>query len=176
VTWLRRNLAALIVIVVAVPALAFVLVGVPLLDAAGRSGIVAVKQGDSVEASGYSFTLTASQEFPGTGTGPGTNSIPLGTSLVGAIIDIEPTSDPVDGSCDTELTSRADGTDRTWWVVSSPLDFDYGVGDDRTTTCLLDGEALELESVFLTPEGAYDGATVDLTVGTETFRFELVRD
>jgi len=176
VSWLRRNLAALLMIVLAIPALAFVLVGVPLLDDAGRPGIVTVKQGKTIEASGYSFTLTASQEFPGTGTGPGTNSIPLGTSLVGAIFDVEPATKPIDGSCDTELTSRAGGVDRAWSTVSSPRDFDYEVGDARSTNCLLDGEAFELETVFLTPAGTYDHATIDVTVGAETFRFPLVHE
>ena len=173
-TWLRRNLAALIVIVLAIPALAFVLVGVPLLDDAGRFGIVTVEPGDTIEAGGYSFTLTASQEFPGTGTGD--NALPLGTSLVGAIFAVAPTQKPTDGSCDTELTSRKGGVDRSWRTVSAPSDFDYAIGDDRSTNCLLDGEAFELETVFLTPAGTYDHATIDVTVGAETFRFPLVHE
>lgn len=174
-TWLRRNLVALIVIIATIPALAFVLVGVPILDRPGAPTPVAVQQGDTIEAGGYSFTLTASQEFVGTGTGAGTNNIPLGSSIVGAVLDVKPTTDPIDGSCDAELTSRTGGTDRAWSTVSSPRDFDYGVGEDRTTVCLLDGEAFELESVFLAPAGVYDHATLDLTVGTESFRFELAQ-
>jgi hypothetical protein len=179
VTWLRRNLIALIVIVVTIPVFAFVLVGVPLLDRSSGTPIVTVKQGDTIETGGYSFTLTASQEFVGTGTGTGTNNIPLGTSVVGAILDVKPTTNPIDGSCDAELTSRAGGAERAWSTVSSPGDFDYGVGDDRDTVCLLDSEAdeaFQLESVFLTPAGAYDSATLDVTVGSESFRFELVHE
>lgn len=170
-SWLRRNLAALLVIVLALPALAFVLVGVPLLDDAGREEFVTVKQGDSIEIDGYSVTLTATQEFVGTGTGPDTNNIPLGSSLVGALFEFEPGDEPLDGSCDAELTSRAGGVDRTWPTLASPRDFSYQVGEDRTTVCLLDGEAFELETVFLTPAGAHDEATIDVTVGFATYRF-----
>ena len=173
--WLRRNLAALIVIVVSIPVLAFVLVGIPLQGRSGGPEIVTVPQGDSFEAGGYTFTLTTSQEFPGGGTGDdsGANGIPLGSSLVGAIITAEPTGETTDTTCETTLTSRAGGPERSWATVSSPTDFDYGVGDDRTTSCLLDGDPFELETVFLTPSGVYDRATIDLSVGGETFRLAL---
>ncbi len=175
-SWLKRNLVALVVIVAAVPLLAFALVGYPMLERA-KPPIQTVKQGDTIELAGYSFTLTKSAEFVGTGTGAGTNNIPVGSSLVGAVIEVAPTAGAAtDGTCDTELTSRDGGTDRTWRTVSSPSDFDYAVGDDRTTICLFEGEAFELETVFLTPAGAYDHATVDVTVKSETYRFELVHE
>ncbi|MCU1412136.1 MAG: hypothetical protein JWR04_2843 [Rhodoglobus sp.] len=176
--WLRRNLAAILVIVLAIPALAFVLVGVPLIDRPAPT-IVSVKEGETIKAGGYSFTVTASQEFPGTGTGPGTNSIPTGSSLIGVLVDAEPIVGPVpdDNYCDVELTSRAGGTDRTWRPISSPSDFAYEVGDDRTTICLLDdAEKFELEQVFLVPASAYEGATLDMVVGATTYRFELPRE
>ena len=176
--WLRRNLAALLVIVLAIPVLAFVLVGVPLLDRPAPP-VVTVKEGDTIKAGGYSFTVTASQEFPGTGTGPGTNSIPKGSSLVGVLVDAEPIVGPIpdDNYCDVELTSRAGGDDRTWRAVSSPSDFAYAIGDDRTTICLLDDqEKFELEQVFLVPSGVYESATLDLIVGSTTYRFELPRE
>ena len=173
--WLRRNLVALIVIVLAIPALAFVLVGVPLLDRAGPR-IVAVAEGDTATASGYDFTVTASQEFPGTGTGPHTNSVPTGSSLVGVLIDVAPTAgEQSDKTCDVELTSAAGGTERAWRPVSSPSSFAYEVGDDRTTSCLLEGEAFELEQVFLVPAGVYDQVSLDIVVGATTYRFELPR-
>jgi hypothetical protein len=181
-SWLRRNLVALIVIGVSLPALAYVFVAVPLLDSATEPAVTTVRQGDPFEVGGYTFTLTASQEFPGAGTGsdPGANAIPLGTSIVGAIITAEPTGEPIGDdaatTCDTELTSRTGGEERTWSTVSSPTDFDYGVGSDRTTSCSLDGDPFELETVFLTPDGVYDHATVDLTVGSETFRLALVHE
>ena len=179
-TWLRRNLVALIVIVLALPALAFVLVGVPVLDrAAHTQQVVPVSAGTTIEAGGYSFTVTASQEFPGTGTGPGTNSIPTGSSLIGVLVDAEPVVGPVPDNnfCDAELTSRVGGVDRVWRAVTSPSDFAYEVGDDRTTICLLDDqETFELEQVFLVPAGVYASATLDLVVGSTTYRFELPRE
>jgi hypothetical protein len=176
VTWLKRNLLALIVIVVTLPILAFVLVGYPLLER-GTAPIQTVKQGDTIELAGYSFTLTKSAEFVGTGTGAGTNNIPVGSSIVAAVFEVEPGADAADdGFCDAELTSRSGGTDRAWRVVSSPSDFDYAVGDERTTSCLFEGEAFELETVFLAPTGVYDSATVDVTVESTTYRFELVHE
>jgi hypothetical protein len=175
VSWLRRNLAALIIIVVTIPAFAFVLVWVPLHDRAEHT-YVTVKQGDTIEANGFSFTLTASQEFVGTGTGPGTNSIPLGNSLIGALVDVRPVVGPTteNAGCDIQLTSRAGGTDRAWSVVSSPSDFAYQLGDDRTAYCILsEQEPFELEQVFLVPADTYDGATLDIDTGTTTYRFEL---
>lgn len=176
-TWLRRNLAALLVIVLAIPVLAFVLVGVPLIDRPAPK-IVTVAEGGTATASGYDFTVTASQEFPGTGTGSGGNSIPTGSSLVGVLIDVEPTGETVGDAktCDVALTSRAGGTERAWHPVSSPSSFAYEVGDDRTTSCLFDEDgAFELEQVFLVPTGAYDESTVDVEVGTTTYRFALPR-
>lgn len=175
-SWLKRNLAALIVIVVTLPILAFVIVGYPLLER-GAAPIQTVKQGDTIELEGYSFTLTKSAEFVGTGTGAGTNNIPLGSSIVAAVFEVEPGAEAADeGTCDTELFSREGGKDRTWRTVSSPTDFDYAVGDERTTVCLFEGEAFELETVFLAPTGVYDSATVDLTVLSTTYRFELVQE
>lgn len=175
-TWLKRNLVALIVIVATLPVLAFVLVGYPILERS-TPPIQTVKQGDTIELHGYTFTLTKSGEFVGTGTGAGTNNIPVGSSIVGAVFEVAPTAGaPADGTCDTELTSRAGGTERTWRTVSSPGTFDYAVGDERTTSCLFDGEAFELETVFLTPTGAYSSATVDVTVDSKTYRFELVHE
>ena len=170
-TWLRRNLAALIVIVLALPALAFVLVGVPLLEGAGPDEITVVKQGEPLEVSGYTITLTATEEFVGTGTGPGTNNIPLGTSIIGALFDAEPGDNPEEASCETDLTIRAGATERLWPTVVSPTEFDYAVGEDRTTVCLFDGDAFELEAVFLAPTGVYDDATIDLSVGFANYRF-----
>lgn len=177
-TWLRRNLAALLVIVLTIPVLAFVLVGVPLLDRP-EPPVVTVKAGNPVKAGGYTFTVTASQEFPGTGTGPGTNSIPSGSSLIGVLVDAEPVVGPVPDNnyCDVELTSRAGGAERAWRPISAPSDFAYEIGDDRTTICLLDDkEKFELEQVFLVPAGVYDSVTLDLTVGTTTYRLELPRE
>lgn len=167
-TWLRRNLPALIVIVLAVPALAFVLVGVPALDRP-PAAVTVVAQGDTAEAGGYSFTLTISKEFPGTGD----NGVPVGSSLIGALIDVEPV-DPGDPPlCDAELTSRAGGTERAWRALTSPRDFEYAVSDDSETYCGLEGEPFQYETVFLVPEGAYDGATIDISVGAELLRMEL---
>lgn len=169
-TWLRHNLAALIVIAVSVPALAVVLVVIPLSEDQDAD-IVTVQQGDTVEVYGHSITLTATQEFVGTGTGPDDNDIPLGTSIVAALFDVEPAGEPLAGSCEAKLTSRAGGTERAWPTIASPREFHYEVGEGRSTLCLFDGEAFELETVFLSPVGTYEHATLDLVVPGTTYRF-----
>ncbi len=169
--WLRRNLAALIAIPLALTGLAYVLLVVPIAADTPREGIVTVKQGDTIEVAGYSVTLIGTREFVGTGRGPDNNNVPLGTSLVAAVLEVQPGNRPDDTVCDATLTSRVGGTERSWHPVSSPSDFDYGVDDDSTTVCLLDGDPFVLEAVFLAPEGAYDSATVDFTVDLKTFRF-----
>ncbi|MBN9238347.1 MAG: hypothetical protein BGO97_01585 [Micrococcales bacterium 70-64] len=167
-SWLRRNIAALIVIVVSLPALATVLVVVPLLDQPADD-VRVVQPGDTAQAAGYSFTLTASQEFEGTDD----NGIPVGTSLIGALIDVTRAGGTDELSCDADLTSRAGGTERSWTTVSSPRDFGYGVGDDSETTCYLEDEPFQYETVFLVPSGTYDGATIDISVGSTVLRMEL---
>jgi hypothetical protein len=180
--WWRRARAPLMVVAVALPALAFVVIGLPIIDDVNEKTVfVPVAQGDTVTAGGYSFTLTVSQEFPGEGTGPQGNQIPVGSALVGAILEVRPLDDappPSDDDplyCDLELTSRANGLAREWSQVSQPRDFGYGIGDDRTTTCSLEREPIDVEAVFVTPEGAYDEATLDMTIGSDAFRFELAR-
>lgn len=180
--WLRRNLVALIVLAVAIPGLAFVVLGLPLLELHNQeSDVEHIEQGESAEANGYRFTLTKSQEFVGTGTGDDGNDIPLGLALVGVIIEVEPLDDVnPGGSCDAELVAEVNGEDLTWSTVGDPADFGYGVGEDRESYCLLEGEPFEYEVVFLTPAGSYDLATVsvdglDADGVAYDFRFDLVK-
>ena len=121
VGWWRRHAAPLIVLAIAVPALAFVVIGLPIIDDSTAAPVHRpVAQGSAAQVEGYTFTLTKSQEFPGEGTGPGGNDIPVGSSLVAAVIDIEPgesVSPPTDNEglfCDTELSSRSTGAERRW--------------------------------------------------------------
>lgn len=178
--WLRRNLVALVVLLIAIPGLVLVVYWFPTLEREQRQEIITVKQGDSITEQGYRFTLTQSKEFVGTGTGPDGNNIPIGSSLVGTIIEITPLDDPLtDASCQIELTEQVGGEELSWSSVSNPADFDYGVGADREEYCLLKGEAREVETVFLTPTGAYKHATLDVTnigkaFSTEVYRFALV--
>jgi hypothetical protein len=175
--WLRTNLLALLVLATAIPALAFVLVGLPIINnAESAPRFVPVAQGEAVESNGYTLTLTLSDEFVGTGSGKEGNHIPIGSSLVAAVIDIEPT----DGAstddalvCGTELTSFAGGQERSWAEVDNPAEFKYQVGDGRTSFCTLEGEPTELEVVYLTPTGVYDDAVLDLTLKGDSFRFAL---
>ncbi|MBC7591266.1 MAG: hypothetical protein H7226_09540 [Salinibacterium sp.] len=179
--WWRRHAAPLIVLAVAVPALAFVVIGLPIIDdSTAAPAHRPVAQGTNAEVEGYSFTLTKSQEFPGEGTGPGGNDIPVGSSLVAAVIEIEagasdspPTND--EGLfCETELSSRSTGAERRWSELSDVAMFGYQIGEGRDDFCSLEGEPLALEVVFLTPEGTYEEATLDLQLGSEDLRFELV--
>lgn len=177
-SWVRRNGVPVLVCVVSLGAILFLLLGPQLMVRAASAVWVDVPQGETVESNGYSFTLTLSDEFPGKGLGDDGNAIPLGDSLVGAVIVVEIVGDiPGDDEtlgCDTVLTSRASGQELTWSTVGDESLFDYAIGDDRTAYCVLDGEEFGLETVFLTPEGVYDHATVDLTVGDDQFRFALV--
>ena len=176
--WLRRNGVALLVIVVSLGGILFLLLGPQLIARAESAVWVEVPQGETVESNGYSFTLKLSQEFPGEGLGDDGNAIPLGDALVGAVIVVkivgDVPGDDVTVGCEEKLTSRASGEELTWRTVSDESVFDYAIGDDRTAYCILDGEEFDLETVFLTPEGVYDHATVDLAVGDDQFRFELV--
>lgn len=176
-SWWRRNVVPLVVIVVSLGAILFLLLGPQLIVRAQSAVWVEVPQGETVESNGYSFTLTLSQEFPGEGLSGDGNAIPLGDSLVGAVIEVkivgDVPGDDVTLGCDAELTSRADGQERSWRAVGDESLFDYAIGDDRTAYCILDGEEFGLETVFLTPEGVYSDATVDLTVGEDQFRFAL---
>lgn len=178
--WWRRSLIPLVVVVLALPALAFVVIGLPIIDDINEeTAFTSVAHGETVEAGGYSFTLNLSQEFPGKGTGADGNQIPLGSSLVGAVLEVRPLDDAPPASdddplyCDVQLTSRAGGISREWSQVSTTSDFGYAIGDERTTTCSLDRLPIDVEAVFLTPAGAYDDATLDVTIGSAGFRFEL---
>jgi hypothetical protein len=178
-SWLRRSILPIAIVVVTLPTLVFVLLGLPLLDTASRENWRVIQAGDSVDAAGYRWTLTQSQEFPGLGTDEGGNAVPVGLALVGAIVEVTPLDSPEEGSCETVLTTRIHGEEEVWDQVFDETDFNYELGEDRTPYCLLDGEALELELVFLTPEHVYDSATVDLSMLTDDgpvqFRFELAR-
>lgn len=185
--WWRRSWLALGVIILVIPALVFVVVGLPL-----RSQLGAIRTpqsalaGETIDAGGYTWTLTASKEFVGEGVDA--NDIPLGTSLVAAIIEITPVDDAaeLEASCDTSLTSRvlpSDGPlgsrlrEVSWTPISSLSQYNYRIRDDSQSYCsFVTGEKFQLEVVFLTPTGAYDDATVDITLTDEpqTFvRFEL---
>ena len=186
-SWWKRSRLALVTLVLVIPALVFVVVGLPLQSQLGaiRTPRTATAN-ETITAGGFSWVLTASKEFVGEGVDA--NDIPLGTSLVAAIIEITPadaTAD-LDASCDTKLTSRALPTDGppgtrlrevSWNSISGLAEYNYQIRDDSQSYCSLEtGEKVQLEVVFLTPTGAYDDATVDITLTDEaqTFvRFEL---
>lgn len=179
-TWLRRNLVALIALVVAIPGLVLVVLVLPTLENQRKQQVVAVAQGDSIEKGGYRFTLTKSQEFVGTGSDAGGNGIPIGSSLVGTVVEVTPLDKPLtDASCEIELSERTGGGALSWRQVSDVEQFDYAIGEDRTEYCVLDGSAIQVETVFLTPTGAYKHATVDVTgignaLDPKLYRFALV--
>lgn len=178
-SWWRRNVVPLAVATLSLGACVFLLLGPQLMARAESAVWIDVAQGETATSNGYSFTLTLSQEFPGEGLGGNGNAIPLGDALVGAVLEVRivgeiPGEDEIVG-CDTELTSRAGGEERRWQTVGDASQFDYGIGEERTAYCILEDEPFDLELVYLTPEGVYDDATVDLTVGEDQFRFGLTR-
>ena len=184
--WWRTNLVALLSLLVVVPALVYVVIAVPANSRAqSETAIDQVSYGDSTELGGYSWTLSASREFPGEGLDE--NDIPTGSSLVAAIIDVAPVEagsadnnaaddDLASASCDVTLTSRASGDEKSWRELTNEAVYNYRLDEATTSYCSFDGEAFELEVVFLTPDDAYDSATIDLslTVGDPTIkRFAL---
>lgn len=174
-SWFRRNLLALIVIVVTLPLIAVVVVLLPALSDL-PDPIPVAEQGETATIGPYEFTLTMSGELVGRGTGDEGNDIPLGMSLVGVLLEVEPLDDATedDGVCDAVLSSRATGVEREWEAVDNEEDFNYGIADENTDFCILEGEAFGYETVFLTPTGVYEDATIDVTLKGETFRFGLV--
>lgn len=167
----RSTVIALIVAAVSALGLAGSLVLLPMYyDAAFSAKPIVVGPDEPVEFGGYTFTLTASAAFPGEGLDE--NQVPVGEALVAAIIEIEPGpgigADDID-TCDAELLERS--SDRTWDTLSSEREFGYGIADDSSTNCLLDDEALQYEVVFLTPDGVYDDAVVDITLASDFDRF-----
>jgi len=179
-SWWRANARPLVVVAVLLPALVFVLLGLPLIDIADREpSVIEVAYGDTVEAAGFSWTVDAAAEF--VGEGADTNGIPNGAAIAAAILLIE----PVDGSavmpaqdyCTAELSRRTGvESEQHWMTLSSPALYDYGLSDASTDFCSLhDRESVQLESVFLTPEGTFAEATLDITfIGEPTIlRFAL---
>lgn len=177
--WFRRNLVALLTLVVAILGLVVVVLVIPTIDNQNQKHVTIVKRGESVEADGYRFTLTRSQEFVGTGTDTGENRIPLGSSLVGAIIQVTPLNNArTNASCNTDLTRQKNAQTLTWTQVSDVSQFNYAIGDGRSRYCILDGAAHTMEVVFLTPAGTYADAMLDVTglgavLSGDIYRFEL---
>lgn len=172
----KRTLIALLTCVIAVLGLTWSLVAVPILDDL-RYGpdIRTIPAGESIEFEGHRWTIAASGEIPGKGVDA--DGVPADDAVFGAILAIEPLSatTPEDStSCDAELTDPATG--RVWDTLVSEARFGYQLAADSTTTCLLKGEPLRYETVFLTPLGAYEAAVLDVVVTgaySTVLRFEL---
>ena len=174
-SWLTRNRISLIVIAVCVPSIIGVLFGFEVLSRNSKStDVVEISVGDTAEADGYSWKLTESVEIAGEGRA--VNDIPLGTSLVAAILTVTPVgASPGDSTCDVSLSSRSSGVEREWRTVSDVASFGYARLADSASYCSLDGQPFSLEVVFLTPSQTYDAATVDLDLGESdsVYRFDL---
>jgi len=153
------------VLVVCIPGLALVIVAFPLSQDQTRDAVTHVKAGATVTASGYTWTLTDAREFVGTGTGDGGNHIPIGSSLVAALIEVKPTkAATTDNSCDAALALTSKG--QSWQPLDDVSTFNYAIGDGDTQYCVLEGDPFELETVFIAPTGVYDERpTVELTIG-----------
>lgn len=161
--WLRRNLVPLLALVAIIPAISWVVYGIPHqedLDTVTTPRVVA--QGEPVDVGGYSLVLSNSKEFVGTGVDE--NKIPLGLSLVAAIIDITPLDGAGEFSCTTTLVAPGSDTELKWPEVFEPSDYGYKVGDDSDTNCYFDDETGSLEVVYLTPKGAYADAVIEVSV------------
>ena len=176
--WLARNRVALAVIAVCVPGLVGVLFGFEMLSRdANAVEVREIAVGDSVTAAGYSWKLTESIEF--VGEGRAVNDIPVGTSLVAAIVTVTPVDNSsVDDTCDVSLVGGAGspaGDELSWRTVSDVSLYDYARRPESASYCSLDGEAFSYEAVFLAPTGVYDEATVEFVFGSSdtVYRFDL---
>ena len=186
--WWRSNVIALLALVLIVPGTVFVVLGLPALAVADRTVTPTdVAANEPVSAQGFTWELTTSKAFVGTGSDRTKNQVPVGTSLIAALITVTPTSTSAAAadsytSCDYALTSRSDPSvgERSWSSVLSLSDFNYNRADDTTAYCdLSSNEPFELEVVFLAPSTVYSDATVDVTLDgatTQVLRFSLVRD
>lgn len=173
--WARRNIAALVVIVVAGALLVGVTLGLPLYrNAVYQAPPTEVAKGETFEAAGYTWTLITSREFPHSNDN---EEVPEGLAVTAALIKVKPGDDPdLTGTCNADLTTGQGPEARRWLTLSNPWDFNYSLLDDSTTSCQLKGEPFDLELVYLTPEGTLSDAVVELEIGVlggELIRFDL---
>ena len=176
--WLRSNAAALATIALLLPATAFVLLGLPLLEVARSVDEPRLVSPDATAtAQGFGYTLTDSTETVGEGVDE--NRIPLGTSLVVARFEVEPDGSPPAELCDIVLTDRSDAAtgERTWRPQISAEAYGYIPQPGVRNFCNpARDEPQVLELAFLTPTGVYSTATVDVALSgdsSELLRFAL---
>ena len=153
-TWWRSHAVALVSIAILLPALAAILLGLPATQNDPESKSSA--QGERKTIAGYSWTLALSDEFDDTET-----ATPDGLALVAAIIEIEPVAGSAgDAGCDVRLVKG----ERSWPVLANPEDYGYSIAASSDQYCSLSGEAVELEVVFLVPEGTRAGSAIEVDV------------
>jgi len=177
--WWRRNRLALVVLAPVVPALVFVLLGLPLIDDAVYSpDRRTVASGEAVEANGWRFEVIAAQEFPG---GTDADAIPAGSSITAALVEVTPLGpdSATDDPCGVRLVDASRGAEeREWQQLIDPLVYRYAVGDSSAVSCDLSvAEPFTYEAVFLTPPGLIPTASLEVRVfeglrSTE-YRFDL---
>jgi len=182
-SWLGRNGLSLAVIVLSIAGIVWITLVSVLLDRAEAAPrIVEVPSGESIEIGGYTWKLDESNSVDGEDLD--TELVPEGGEMIGALLVVKPIEGATltEESCATELTAPSAPPPsaeqrRVWATILTPSEFGYGLLPDSTSTCTPEGEAYQLESVFFTPAGVYDEATLDLTFlpGDNTvYRFALV--
>jgi hypothetical protein len=174
-TWARSNLGSLVVIVVAGSVLVGVTLGIPLYrNAVYQAPPAEVAKGETYEAAGYTWTLITSREFPHSNDN---EAVPEGLAVTAALIKVKPGEHAeMSGTCNAELVDGDGPEARRWTTLSNPWDYNYGLLDDSKTTCQLEGEAFDLEIVYLTPEGTLSDAVLEVEIGVlggELIRFDL---
>ena len=178
--WWRHNRIALVLLVVLIPASVFVLAGLPALDDATYAPaprVVAVGQHAVVYQ--RTWSIRASKEFVGTGTGSDGNGIPTGSSLIGVLIEVTPqkgakhypqigdTNNLTEGaSCTPTLQKPAAGLDHHQWTkLDDPAEYRYGLLDSTVHECdPVPDTAETMEFVYLVPTGARAGAGIDVFI------------
>jgi hypothetical protein len=177
-TWWRRNLIALLALVVLVPATVFVSSGLSFLDFRSNNPVpVEVKPGARLTEFGRTWSVRVAKEFPSTGT----NGIPKGSALVAAVIGMTPGATAADHpiACgDVEL--RAPGSEsreRSWPVLDRSVaeGYEYRFAGTTVTDCPTGATKPALfEVVFLTPVDTIEGSGVVLRL-SEHRRPVLIR-
>ena len=163
-TWARANRGGLIALAVVVPLLAAVLVPLRLAVDGGPPAAQQVAAGGRGQLDGLSYSVIAADEY---GRAKGL-SLPRGTTLVAAVVEVRPTDDrPMAAVCSFALSSPGpEGrSSRSPRPDADTRPYGYQRGDGFAGSCAARPTGrYRAELVFLAPEGtAASGAAIDVS-------------
>ena len=164
-SWARANRSGLIALAVVAPLLAAVLVPLRLAADGGPSAVEQVAAGSRGRLDGLSYSVIAADEY---GRAKGL-SLPRGTTLVAAVVEVRPTDDrPTAAVCSFALSSPGpEGrSTRSPRPDADTRAYGYGRGAGFSGSCEARPTGrYRAELVFLAPEGtaAGGGGAIDVT-------------